>query len=126
MRCLRAQGGGKQWTVHNWWPMSYSTLDRDWYMCRRRTAQSESKAPVEVGREWMHGTEGRLIGWDPVAQTARWSVQEEIAINGGVLSTAGNLVFPGAGNSENLPRTPQTAGKKSGRSKPVRPSSRFR
>src|SRR5439155_27359893 len=21
-----SQGGGRQWTVHNWWPMSYDTL----------------------------------------------------------------------------------------------------
>ena len=48
----------------------------------------------------MHGTEGRLIGWDPVSQSARWSVQEPIATNGGVLSTAGNLVFQGQGSGE--------------------------
>jgi len=46
------------------------------------------------------GLEGRLIAWDPVSQSARWSVEEPIATNGGVLSTAGNLVFQGQGTGE--------------------------
>jgi quinohemoprotein ethanol dehydrogenase len=35
-----------------------------------------------------------------VSQSARWTVDEEIATNGGVLSTAGNLVFQGQGTGE--------------------------
>lgn len=38
---------------------------------------------------------GRLIAWDPVRQEARWSVEQAGAGNGGVLSTAANLVFQG-------------------------------
>ncbi|MEP0203158.1 MAG: PQQ-dependent dehydrogenase, methanol/ethanol family [Halioglobus sp.] len=38
---------------------------------------------------------GRLIAWDPKTQSARWSVEHKNAWNGGVLSTAGNLVFQG-------------------------------
>ncbi|MDA0795513.1 MAG: PQQ-dependent dehydrogenase, methanol/ethanol family [Proteobacteria bacterium] len=38
---------------------------------------------------------GRLIAWDPIAQEARWSVEHSNAWNGGVLSTAGGLVFQG-------------------------------
>jgi quinohemoprotein ethanol dehydrogenase len=38
---------------------------------------------------------GRLIAWDPRAQEARWSVEHANAWNGGVLSTAGGLVFQG-------------------------------
>ena len=56
-------------------------------------------AAVETG-EWMRQTEGRLIAWDPVTQSERWSVEEQIATNGGVLSTAGNLVFQGQGTGE--------------------------
>src|SRR5258708_12741264 len=41
-----------------------------------------------------------LIAWDPVSQSVRWSVEEQIATNGGVLSTAGNLVFQGQGTGE--------------------------
>jgi quinohemoprotein ethanol dehydrogenase len=45
-------------------------------------------------------TAGRLIAWDPVKQAARWSATESLAINSGVLSTAGNLVFAGEGTGE--------------------------
>lgn len=40
-------------------------------------------------------TAGMLLAWDPVAQKARWSVPYTSMWNGGVLSTAGNLVFQG-------------------------------
>jgi len=36
-----------------------------------------------------------LLAWDPVAQKAAWSVPLPGALNGGVASTAGNLVFEG-------------------------------
>ena len=38
---------------------------------------------------------GSLKAWDPVTQKEKWSVQHPGAWNGGVLSTAGNLVFQG-------------------------------
>jgi len=43
---------------------------------------------------------GRLIAWDPVAQSARWSVQQQFPYNGGILSTGGGLVFQGQGTGE--------------------------
>ena len=91
-------GGGKQWTVHNWWPMSYSSLTGLVYV-PATDRKPRSKAQVQSG-EWMQGTEGRLVAWDPRSRSARWSVEEPIATNGGVLSTAGNLVFQGQGSGE--------------------------
>jgi len=41
---------------------------------------------------------GQLIAWDPVSQSARWSVDHDVAFNGGVLATAGGLVFQGDAN----------------------------
>jgi alcohol dehydrogenase (cytochrome c)/quinohemoprotein ethanol dehydrogenase len=41
------------------------------------------------------GLTGRLLAWDPVAQREVWSLHEKTSWNGGVLSTAGNLVFHG-------------------------------
>lgn len=38
---------------------------------------------------------GRLIAWDPITQEPRWTVEHPTAWNGGVLSTAGGLVFQG-------------------------------
>jgi len=93
-----SRGGGKQWTVHNWWPMSYNPGTGLVYI-PATDRKPKTHAPVETG-EWMQQTEGRLVAWDPVSQSARWSVEEEIATNGGVLSTAGNLVFQGQGTGE--------------------------
>jgi quinohemoprotein ethanol dehydrogenase len=41
---------------------------------------------------------GMLIAWDPLTQSAKWSVEHDVAFNGGVLTTAGNLVFQGDAN----------------------------
>ena len=38
---------------------------------------------------------GTLLAWDPVAQKAAWRVQHPGAWNGGLLATAGGLVFQG-------------------------------
>ena len=38
---------------------------------------------------------GRLVAWDPVAQKEAWHVQHDYSNNGGVLATAGGLVFEG-------------------------------
>jgi quinohemoprotein ethanol dehydrogenase len=93
-----SKGGGRQWTVHNWWPMSYSSQTGLVYV-PATDRQTESHTEVESG-EWMRGTQGKLIAWDPVNQSAKWTVEEPIATNGGVLSTAGNLVFQGQGSGE--------------------------
>jgi quinohemoprotein ethanol dehydrogenase len=93
-----SQGGGRQWTVHNWWPMSYSSLTGLVYI-PTTDRRAETKAAVEAG-ESGEGLYGKLIAWDPIAEVARWSVEEQIAVNGGVLSTAGNLVFQGQGTGE--------------------------
>ncbi|MCH8072764.1 MAG: PQQ-dependent dehydrogenase, methanol/ethanol family [Proteobacteria bacterium] len=38
---------------------------------------------------------GKLIAFDPVQQVTRWTVEHPLPFNGGVLATAGNLVFQG-------------------------------
>ncbi|MBU6268353.1 MAG: PQQ-dependent dehydrogenase, methanol/ethanol family [Sphingomonadales bacterium] len=43
-----------------------------------------------------HDGKGELVAWDPVAQAARWRVPQRFFWNGGVLATAGGLVFQGA------------------------------
>jgi quinohemoprotein ethanol dehydrogenase len=93
-----SQGGGRQWTVHNWWPMSYDSQTGLVYL-PTTDRRSDTKAAVEAG-ESGEGLFGRLLAWDPIAESARWSVEEEISVNGGVLSTAGNLVFQGQGTGE--------------------------
>ncbi|MDE2403788.1 MAG: PQQ-dependent dehydrogenase, methanol/ethanol family [Sphingomonadales bacterium] len=53
------------------------------------TAQSAVFADDRDGK-------GELVAWDPVTQTARWKVPHRFFWNGGVLATAGGLVFQGA------------------------------
>ena len=43
----------------------------------------------------MAGVKGALIAWDPIAQKERWRVALQGPWNGGVLATAGGLVFQG-------------------------------
>jgi PQQ-dependent dehydrogenase (methanol/ethanol family) len=93
-----SKGGGKQWTVHNWWPMSYSNTTNLVYI-PTTDRRNGTKAPVEAG-ESGEGLYGKLIAWDPATQSQKWAVEEPIAVNGGVLSTAGNLVFQGQGTGE--------------------------
>lgn len=38
---------------------------------------------------------GELVAWNPISQRARWRTRLPLPINGGILSTAGNLVFQG-------------------------------
>ena len=38
---------------------------------------------------------GKLVAFDPIAGSIRWSVDHELPYNGGVMATAGNLVFQG-------------------------------
>ena len=38
---------------------------------------------------------GKLVAFDPVAGEARWTVGYDLPFNGGVMTTAGNLVFQG-------------------------------
>ncbi|MEM7327118.1 MAG: PQQ-dependent dehydrogenase, methanol/ethanol family [Pseudomonadota bacterium] len=56
--------------------------------------------PGEVTKFLRSGLKGRLIAWDPVAQEARWTVEHPGPWNGGVLSTAGGVVFQGKLNGD--------------------------
>ncbi len=38
---------------------------------------------------------GKLVAWDPVESKPRWTVDHPLPFNGGLLATAGNLVFQG-------------------------------
>lgn len=104
--------------AHNWQPMSYSEqtglvyipmIDSLFQYARDDDARfnkglwntgmkTVETPPVEplfneiIARKV---TNGSLLAWDPVQQKARWEVKHPLTWNGGVLSTAGNLVFQG-------------------------------
>jgi len=44
----------------------------------------------------LSGPTGALIAWDPVAQKERWRVRQAGGFNGGLLATAGGLLFQGS------------------------------
>ncbi len=58
-------------------------------------AGSTTDVPPGVVAFVKSSLKGRLLAWDPVTQSERWSVEHRSAWNGGVLSTAGGLVFQG-------------------------------
>jgi quinohemoprotein ethanol dehydrogenase len=89
---------------HNWWPMSYSPLTGLVYLPLHDPKEKLS-SPDEFPEE------GKLLAWDPVSQSTRWSVTEPIATNSAVLSTAGNLVFQGQGTGEFAAYTADTGHK---------------
>ncbi|MCP5364492.1 MAG: PQQ-dependent dehydrogenase, methanol/ethanol family [Hyphomicrobiales bacterium] len=51
---------------------------------------------------------GALTAWDPMAQKARWSVPVREPLNGGVMATAGDLVFQGLANGSFVARDATT------------------
>jgi quinohemoprotein ethanol dehydrogenase len=87
--------------AHNWQPMSFNPKNGLVYIpyiqqgaTYRKSAElgfsSISSAPVDKDENT-----GALLAWDPVAQKARWSIRRERMWNGGILTTAGDLVFQG-------------------------------
>jgi quinohemoprotein ethanol dehydrogenase len=110
--------------AHNWQPMAFSPDTGLAYIPAQEIPQAYAEdprfasrptgwntgidfsagvppiAPPEVAKMLRSTLKGRLIGWDPVAREARWSVEHENAWNGGVLSTAGGLVFQGKLNGD--------------------------
>jgi PQQ-dependent dehydrogenase (methanol/ethanol family) len=103
---------------HSWQPMSFSPVTRLVYVpamemagsyaldrgFRRRTRGPNTglQIPVphrpgdrELELSIKQQMKGALLAWDPAAQRQAWRVEHDGAWNGGVLSTAGNLVFQG-------------------------------
>jgi quinohemoprotein ethanol dehydrogenase len=107
-------GGG-----HNWFPMAYSpqtqlayfpayeawfvyALDPDFVAKPFRSnggwggySGEALKKRIELQKEGDAREKAWLVAWDPVRQQARWRVPLPRHGNGGVLATAGNLVFEG-------------------------------
>ena len=109
---------------HNWHPMAYHpdenlvyipafeagmvySPEADWKPDRDRGFNvgfdlSAGDLPPDLGfRKEITGTlKGMLVAWDPVAQEPRWTVEHPGPWNGGLLATAGGLVFQGTAGSE--------------------------
>ena len=83
------EGKARNAAGHNWWPMSYSPLTGLVYV--------PGYDDVSGAEGYLTEAVGTLIAWDPIKQSARWTQRVRFPTNGGVLSTAGNLVFFGDG-----------------------------
>ena len=105
--------------AHNWHPMAFNPVLNLAYIPAQEIPQAyaedsrffDDPANWNTGSDFAAGAapdlppgtfeairaslKGRLIAWDPVAQEPRWTVEHENAWNGGILSTAGGLVFQG-------------------------------
>lgn len=108
---------------HNWHPMSYSKQTGLVYIPTLETPYvygddvdfRQSDVRWNVGANPSFGSlptdaaqfkaaraavKGQLLAWDPVAQKPAWAVDHASPWNGGVLSTAGGLVFQGNANAK--------------------------
>jgi quinohemoprotein ethanol dehydrogenase len=95
--------------AHNWHPMAYSPATGLVYVPAQQTRIGYRRdAEYNYRKErWNQATQlfrgdlpqpeppGLLLAWDPVAQQERWRVPYPSIANGGLLATAGNLVFQG-------------------------------
>lgn len=105
--------------AHNWHPMAYNPDLQLAYIPAQELPQAYVVDPLGTDKpaKWNTGVDfaagvppeftpairamvrptlkGRLIAWDPIANEQRWSYEHNNAWNGGVLSTAGGLVFQG-------------------------------
>ncbi|PCJ64276.1 MAG: PQQ-dependent dehydrogenase, methanol/ethanol family [Candidatus Hydrogenedentota bacterium] len=101
---------------HNWHPMSYSPQTGLVYIPARKEPFLFINDTNFKYRKWSWNTGldfstmiaiaktqpppevyGILLAWDPVKKKEAWSIRQDTTANGGILSTAGNLVFQGTG-----------------------------
>jgi PQQ-dependent dehydrogenase (methanol/ethanol family) len=104
---------------HNWHPMAYSPdtgliyipaqdipfaygTDENfeftpglWNIGINPLYASFPEQPPEVQAELAKMIKGQIIAWDPVQRREVWRFQHDLPWNGGMLATAGNLVFQG-------------------------------
>ena len=91
---------------HNWHAQAYSPQTGLIYLPAMHNGVRYSDKPIKGGvfinNLWI-GSEkaderdgkGSLVAWDPVRQVEVWRVMHENIWNGGVMASAGNLVFQG-------------------------------
>lgn len=110
--------------AHNWQPMAFNPKHGLVYIPARETFSNYG-----LDNEWVYNTrgfgtgagwnlaigtdprnptikddkasiQGKLIAWDPVKQTKVWEVLQSEIWGGGLLATAGDLVFQGSANGK--------------------------
>jgi len=105
--------------AHNWHSMAFSPVTSLVYIPAMETMYTYSRTP-DPHPTFSRGSwnlwertdspaatddfpvRGHLVAWDPVSQREVWRVQYDYAWNGGVLATAGNLLFQGTADGRFL------------------------
>ncbi|HSG88037.1 MAG TPA: PQQ-dependent dehydrogenase, methanol/ethanol family [Pseudomonadales bacterium] len=118
---IPSMGGGHNWPAMSFsaqtnlvyiptmnFPSAYKAPTRDfdrtpasgrWNLGFDNMGAAPPKVPdAEIDALLAETYTGSLVAWDPVARARRWSTPPGRPSAGGVLSTAGGLVFQGAGN----------------------------
>jgi quinohemoprotein ethanol dehydrogenase len=95
--------------AHGWLPMAYSPTTRLAYIPVMEIGYRYSDTGIDV-KNWRppadHSVDlglnyepiaatGALVAWDPVTQKAKWKAPHPTNVNGGVMATAGDVVFQG-------------------------------
>jgi quinohemoprotein ethanol dehydrogenase len=92
------------WGSHSWNPMAYHpdlqlayipAIDAPSLMTNLGEGDFKDTIHLVDEVDGKPHSPGKLIAWDPVRQRQRWSVNHVLPFNGGVLATAGGLVFQG-------------------------------
>lgn len=98
--------------AHNWQAMAFNPATGLVYIPVASAPQALTADPSDVvggvrsddyigfGKDPKWKAYGELVAWDPVKQQARWRVRRKLPMNGGMLTTAGNLVFEGTGDGK--------------------------
>jgi PQQ-dependent dehydrogenase (methanol/ethanol family) len=102
--------------AHNWNPMAFSPVTGLMYLPAKIGTQSlhipnekwkydpdtnnmgrepQYEGPLGAKLKAMPAPVGELLAWNPVTQKEAWHARYPVAVGGGVLATAGNLVFQG-------------------------------
>jgi PQQ-dependent dehydrogenase (methanol/ethanol family) len=83
--------GGHTWTLCAYNPQTGLVYIPAYILAPDRYGTSAHDGEAAPKNE----VKARLVAWDPVTRKERWHVDDQPAINGGVLTTAGGLVFQG-------------------------------
>ena len=92
------------WGAHSWQPMAYDpklrlvyipVIDVPSIVTNLSDGSYHDTMDLVTELDGKPHSPGRLVAWDPASQTARWTVEHALPVNGGLLATAGGLVFQG-------------------------------
>ncbi len=92
------------WGAHNWQAMAWHpghgllyipVIDIPTVVTFHEDGEYDDTLEMFTEVDGQPFSPGKLVAYDPVRQLPRWTVEYALPFNGGVLATAGNLVFQG-------------------------------